>query len=95
MIFVESKQQVAFLWKFLFLSVVYLLFCRYHAIHKQVYEWFNISFDHFGRTSTPQQTDVCQSIFKKLMDNNWLTENTMQQVCALCASYLSCCYPRR
>jgi len=57
-------------------------FCRYHAIHKDVYEWFNISFDKFGRTSTPQQTEVCQAIFKKLMENNWLSENTMQQVIA-------------
>ncbi|XP_010673414.2 probable methionine--tRNA ligase [Beta vulgaris subsp. vulgaris] len=63
---------------------------KYHAIHKQVYEWFNISFDHFGRTSTPQQTDVCQSIFKKLMDNNWLTENTMQQpYCDTCEKFLA------
>uniref|UniRef100_M8BN61 methionine--tRNA ligase n=1 Tax=Aegilops tauschii TaxID=37682 RepID=M8BN61_AEGTA len=54
---------------------------KYHAIHKEVYEWFNISFDHFGRTSTPQQTEICQSIFSKLLDNNWLSENTMQQVC--------------
>ena len=27
---------------------------------------FNISFDHFGRTSTPQQTEVAQAIFKDL-----------------------------
>jgi methionyl-tRNA synthetase len=45
-----------------------------------VYEWFDISFDHFGRTSTPQQTDICQEIFHKVLDNNWLSENTMQQV---------------
>ncbi|KAG7585349.1 Methionyl/Valyl/Leucyl/Isoleucyl-tRNA synthetase anticodon-binding [Arabidopsis thaliana x Arabidopsis arenosa] len=29
---------------------------KYHAIHKQVYDWFDISFDKFGRTSTPEQT---------------------------------------
>lgn len=57
------------------------LACRYHAIHKEVYEWFDISFDEFGRTSTPQQTEVCQAIFQKLLDNNWLSENTMQQAC--------------
>ncbi|XP_057503953.1 probable methionine--tRNA ligase isoform X1 [Actinidia eriantha] len=54
---------------------------KYHAIHKEVYKWFNISFDEFGRTSSPQQTEVCQAIFKKLLNNNWLSENTMQQVC--------------
>lgn len=25
---------------------------KYHAIHKQVYDWFDIHFDMFGRTST-------------------------------------------
>ncbi|RZC57895.1 hypothetical protein C5167_005205 [Papaver somniferum] len=41
---------------------------KYHAIHRDVYEWFDISFDEFGRTSTPQQTQICQAIFSKLMD---------------------------
>ncbi|KAM0064935.1 putative methionine--tRNA ligase [Helianthus debilis subsp. tardiflorus] len=45
---------------------------KYHAIHRDVYKWFNISFGEFGRTSIPQQTEVCQLIFKKLMVNNWL-----------------------
>ncbi|XP_037460168.1 probable methionine--tRNA ligase [Triticum dicoccoides] len=63
---------------------------KYHAIHKEVYEWFNISFDHFGRTSTPQQTEICQSIFHKLLDNNWLSENTMQQLyCKSCQRFLA------
>ncbi|XP_062174929.1 methionine--tRNA ligase, cytoplasmic-like [Alnus glutinosa] len=63
---------------------------KYHAIHKEVYDWFNISFDKFGRTSTPQQTEVCQSIFKKLLENNWLTENTMQQLyCDTCKRFLA------
>ncbi|KAJ4731544.1 Methionine--tRNA ligase [Rhynchospora pubera] len=35
---------------------------KYHAIHKDVYKWFDISFDHFGRTSSPQQTEICQAI---------------------------------
>ena len=29
---------------------------KYFAIHSEIYEWFNILFDFFGRTSTPQQT---------------------------------------
>ena len=24
----------------------------YHKIHAEVYQWFDIAFDHFGRTST-------------------------------------------
>ncbi|XP_020426000.1 probable methionine--tRNA ligase isoform X1 [Prunus persica] len=63
---------------------------KYYAIHKEVYDWFDICFDEFGRTSTPQQTEVCQSIFKKLMENGWLTENTMQQLfCETCNRFLA------
>ncbi|CAN4107138.1 unnamed protein product [Withania somnifera] len=63
---------------------------KYHAIHKEVYKWFDISFDKFGRTSTPQQTEVCQTIFKKLWENNWLSENTMQQLyCDSCKKFLA------
>ncbi|XP_050217226.1 probable methionine--tRNA ligase [Mercurialis annua] len=63
---------------------------KYHAIHREVYNWFNIKFDEFGRTSTPQQTEVCQAIFKKLLENNWLSENTMQQLyCDTCKKFLA------
>ncbi|KAJ8490827.1 hypothetical protein OPV22_012548 [Ensete ventricosum] len=63
---------------------------KYHAIHRDVYEWFDISFDKFGRTSSPQQTEVCQAIFHKLLDNKWLSENTMQQLyCDTCQRFLA------
>ncbi|KAF3582228.1 hypothetical protein DY000_02033115 [Brassica cretica] len=63
---------------------------KYHAIHKEVYDWFDISFDKFGRTSTPEQTQVCQAIFKKLFENNFLSENTMQQLyCDTCQKFLA------
>lgn len=29
---------------------------KYHALHRKAYEWFDIGFDHFGRTSTEWQT---------------------------------------
>ncbi|KAL8172126.1 LOW QUALITY PROTEIN: hypothetical protein V2J09_023930 [Rumex salicifolius] len=62
----------------------------YHAIHKEVYEWFNINFDQFGRTSTNEQTKVCQSIFKRLLHNKWLSENTIQQLyCKNCNKFLA------
>ncbi|KAH0676626.1 hypothetical protein KY285_024427 [Solanum tuberosum] len=63
---------------------------KYHAIHKEVYKWFDISFDEFGRTSTPQQTEICQAIFKKLWENDSLSENTMQQLyCDTCKRFLA------
>jgi methionyl-tRNA synthetase len=62
---------------------------RYHALHREVYEWFGISFDHFGRTSSPQQTEICQDIFRRLLENNWLSEKTIQQLyCSSCQKFL-------
>ncbi len=29
---------------------------KYYKEHKKVYDWFNIEFDYFGRTSTEMQT---------------------------------------
>jgi len=53
---------------------------KYHAIHRQIYKWFNISFDHFGRTSEPLQTDIVQSIFRKVHKAGWFETRTVQQL---------------
>ncbi|CAN6293660.1 unnamed protein product [Urochloa humidicola] len=63
---------------------------RYHALHREVYRWFGISFDHFGRTSSPEQTEICQDIFQRLLENNWLSEKTIQQLyCGSCQRFLA------
>ncbi|KAJ6796507.1 putative methionine--tRNA ligase [Iris pallida] len=63
---------------------------KYHAIHRDVYNWFDISFDEFGRTSTPQQTEVCQAIFHRLRENKWLSEAKMEQLyCDTCKRFLA------
>jgi methionyl-tRNA synthetase len=51
-----------------------------HKLHAEAYEWFQIGFDHFGRTSTPKQTEICQDIFLKLYQNGWLEEHENQQL---------------
>jgi methionyl-tRNA synthetase len=53
---------------------------KYHILHAQVYEWFNIGFDHFGRTTTPAQTEIAQSIFMKLYENDFLEERSVSQL---------------
>jgi methionyl-tRNA synthetase len=53
---------------------------KYHVIHKQTYDWFQIGFDHFGRTTTPKQTEIAQHIFNKLNDNGYLEEQSMKQL---------------
>lgn len=42
---------------------------KYHKIHKDIYEWFGIRFDIFGRTSTGKHTEITQEIFTDLHRN--------------------------
>ncbi len=67
----------------------------YHAIHSDIYKWFNIAFDHFGRTSTPQQTEVTQGMFLDLAKNGFIKEHTIEQLfCASCNRFLADRYVR-
>lgn len=39
---------------------------KYFEIHNSIYRWFNIGFDYFGRTTTPEQTKyVCFRVLAK------------------------------
>lgn len=68
---------------------------RYHAIHTNIYSWFNIAFDKFGRTSTPIQTEVTQDIFTKLDKAGFICERTIEQFfCANCNRFLADRYIR-
>jgi len=68
---------------------------RYHAIHADIYKWFNISFDKFGRTSTPVQTEVTQDIFLKIDKEGFIREKTIEQFfCAKCERFLADRYIR-
>lgn len=62
----------------------------YHNIHKEIYEWFDIAFDNFGRTSTPQQTEIVQQMFLDLDKNGFIKENTIEQLyCEKCGRFLA------
>ncbi|KAI1081275.1 tRNA synthetases class I (M)-domain-containing protein [Whalleya microplaca] len=52
---------------------------EFHKKHKDVYDWFEISFDYFGRTTTEKQTEIVQDIFLKLHKNGFLEERTTTQ----------------
>ena len=68
---------------------------RYHAIHADIYRWFNIAFDKFGRTSTPAQTEVTQDIFLKLDKAGFICEKTIEQFyCSKCQRFLADRYIR-
>ncbi len=62
----------------------------YYAIHKDIYEWFNIAFDKFGRTSNEECTEITQSIFKDLDKNGYIKEHTSKQLfCPKCNMFLA------
>ena len=62
----------------------------YYEIHKNVYEWFDCDFDHFGRTTTEHQTKIAQDIFKKIHDNKYTYEEVVdQQYCLKCERFLA------
>ncbi|XP_038170388.1 methionine--tRNA ligase, cytoplasmic [Arvicola amphibius] len=63
---------------------------KYHAIHADIYRWFNISFDTFGRTTTPQQTQITQDIFQRLLTRGFVLKDTVEQLrCEQCARFLA------
>lgn len=49
---------------------------RFRKIHADIYQWFNISFDKFGQTTTQNQTEIAQQIFSRIYENELLDERT-------------------
>ncbi|KAJ8400774.1 hypothetical protein AAFF_G00391280 [Aldrovandia affinis] len=63
---------------------------KYHAVHAAIYEWFQIDFDFFGRTTTSHQTDIAQDIFWRLHERGYLLEDTVEQLrCESCQRFLA------
>jgi len=63
---------------------------KYFVLHRDIYQWFDIEFDHFGRTSTAEQTQIAQDIFQKCDANGWVTNACVQQLwCCGCERFLA------
>lgn len=63
---------------------------KYFEIHNGIYRWFGIGFDYFGRTSTKEQTEITQDIFKKIYASGFIeTESVEQLLCQQCDRYLA------
>ncbi|BHF64039.1 hypothetical protein SprV_0200703700 [Sparganum proliferum] len=63
---------------------------KYSALHQKVYDWFDIHFDYFGRTSTPKHTEITQEAFTRLNSNGYITEASIEQLfCEKCARALA------
>ncbi|XP_028041146.1 methionine--tRNA ligase, cytoplasmic isoform X1 [Bombyx mandarina] len=63
---------------------------KYFEIHNNVYRWFNIGFDYFGRTSTEEQAEITQRLFLKLNENGFVSSQTVDQLfCEKCDRFLA------
>ncbi|KAI8887977.1 methionyl-tRNA synthetase [Backusella circina FSU 941] len=63
---------------------------KYNAVHRKVYDWFELDFDHFGRTTTEWQTKIAQDVFLKNLKNGTLQIETMTQLyCENCERFLA------
>lgn len=74
---------------------------KYFALHKEIYEWFDIDFDIFGRTPTEVHTKITIDIFRKLQQHENIVKKQVKQLkCLQCKSFLAdryvvgtCYYP--
>ncbi len=56
-------------------------FCaKWHALQKQHYEGFHLSFDHFGRSSSAQNRALTQRFAQTLWEQGFLEERVTRQV---------------
>lgn len=53
-------------------------FCaRLHKEHKKIYDWFNISYDNFSRTSNKIHHDIAKEFFLKVYNNGYITKGKL------------------
>jgi len=52
---------------------------RQHLLQADIYRHLNLSFDHFGRSSSPQNRVLTQHFFHRLEENGFIEERVLQQ----------------
>ncbi|XP_053976451.1 methionine--tRNA ligase, cytoplasmic [Hylaeus volcanicus] len=63
---------------------------KFFDIHNDVYRWFSIGFDYFGRTTTPEQTEIVQSFFLRIKSQGYVLSETVDQLlCEFCNRFLA------
>ncbi|WP_326811125.1 methionine--tRNA ligase [Streptomyces scopuliridis] len=56
-------------------------FCaQAHDAQKAIYDGFQLAFDHFGRSSSPQNREITQEIARELKANGFIEERAIRQV---------------
>ena len=50
----------------------------FYKIHKEIYDWFQISYDNFSRTSKPIHHKTVKEFFLKIYENGYLIEKMVK-----------------
>ncbi|MFI9238952.1 methionine--tRNA ligase [Streptomyces sp. NPDC053079] len=59
-------------------------FCaQQHDAQKAIYEGFGLSFDYFGRSSSPENREITQHFARQLQKNGFIEERAIRQVYSL------------
>ncbi|MDI6654911.1 MAG: methionine--tRNA ligase [Candidatus Hydrothermarchaeota archaeon] len=62
---------------------------RYYAVHKEIYDWLDISYDNFYRTSLPEHHETTKDFFKKIYENGFVSEGALKlPFCEKCSRVL-------
>ncbi len=49
----------------------------YYTVHKEIYEWLDISYDNFSRTSLPLHHETTLDFFHEIHKNGYISESTL------------------
>lgn len=61
-----------------------------HGLHKKIYDWFEIEFDYFGRTTKRDHALNTSEIFQKIDSSGYLeVQETAQFYCETCSIFLA------
>ncbi|KAI9634682.1 tRNA synthetases class I (M)-domain-containing protein [Dioszegia hungarica] len=52
---------------------------KFHQLHTEIYKWFEIGFDKWGRTSTDEHTKITQEVYKNIHDRDFFRLETSDQ----------------
>ncbi len=50
---------------------------KYYEVHKEIYEWLDISYDNFSRTSLEMHHDLTIDFFENIYKNGYISEDTL------------------
>jgi len=51
---------------------------KLYQVHKKVYDWFNLSYDNFTRTSKPLHHEITRKFFLKIYENGYVEEREVE-----------------